>query len=219
MTLQGVVWDMDGVLVDTGEFHYQSWLATLKDYNIPFSWELFRATFGMNNTGVLTTLLGYPPPADYLAEIAKRKEACFRQVVVGKVRPMPGVIGWLSQLQAWGFHQAVASSAPMANVETLLEQTGLKPYFDAWLSGGDLPGKPSPALFLKAAEAIGVQPANCVVMEDAVVGVQAAKNAGMRCIAVLTTNTADALNQADMITPDLDRLPVETVRTLLAGST
>lgn len=217
MILQGVVWDMDGVLVDTGEYHYQSWVATFKNYDIPFSWELFRNTFGMNNTGVLTTVLGRSPDPEYLEEIASRKEAAFRQIVSGKILAMPGVITWLSQLQAWGFRQAVASSAPMANIEVVLEETRLKRYFNTWQTGVDLPGKPSPALFLKAAEVIGVRPANCVVMEDAVVGVQAAKSAGMRCIAVLTTNPADALSQADVITQDLDRLPVEMVRKLLAG--
>ena len=217
MTFQGVVWDMDGVLVDTGEFHFQSWVATFKDYHIPFSWELFRNTFGMNNTGVLTAVLGHPPDAEHLEKIAGRKEAAFREIVVGKIVSMPGVITWLSQLQTWGFRQAVASSAPMANIEVILEQTGLKRYFDTWQTGVDLPGKPSPALFLKAAQVIGVHPGDCVVMEDAVVGVQAAKSAGMRCIAVLTTNPAESLSQADVITPSLDRLPVETVRKLLAG--
>jgi beta-phosphoglucomutase len=217
MTLQGVVWDMDGVLVDTGVFHYQAWIATFKDYAIPFSWELFRNTFGMNNTGVLTTVLGRVPDPEYLEEIANRKEAAFREIVRGKITAMPGVITWLSQLQVWGFRQAVASSAPMANIEVILEETGLKRYFNTWQTGGNLPGKPSPALFLKAAEVIGVRPVNCVVMEDAVVGVQAAKSAGMRCIAVLTTNPAEALSQADVITPHLDCLPVEIVRKLLAG--
>ena len=85
MAFQGVVWDMDGVLVDTGEFHYQSWVATFKDYDIPFSWELFRSTFGMNNTGVLAAVLGRIPEPEYLDEIAGRKEAAFRQIVRGKI--------------------------------------------------------------------------------------------------------------------------------------
>jgi beta-phosphoglucomutase len=215
-TLQGVIWDMDGVLVDSGEFHYQSWIATCKEYNIPFTYELFRTTFGMNNTGVLTAVLGRPPEPQELEEIAGRKEACFRQMVSGQIKPMPGVVDWLSQLQTWGFRQAVASSAPMANIEILLEETGIGHYFNALLSGMDLPAKPDPTLFLKAAETIGAAPADSVVVEDAIAGVQAAKRAGMACIAVLTTNPAEALSQADVITPRLDQLAVKTVRQLLS---
>jgi len=215
---KGVIWDMDGVLVDTGEFHYLSWVATLKDYDIPLSFELFRSTFGMNNTGVLTAVLGRPPEASFLAEVADRKEAAFRDAVRGRIQPMPGVVAWLSQFQAWGFHQAVASSAPAANITTIMESTHLATYFDVCLSGVDLPPKPSPDLFLKAAAAIGAAPANCIVMEDAVVGVQAAKSAGMACIAVLTTNTAAALQKADIITPRLDQLPVASIHQFFAKS-
>ena len=217
MMEKGVIWDMDGVLVDTGEFHFLSWVETFKDYNIPFSFELFRSTFGMNNTGVLTAVLGRPPEASFLAEVADRKEAAFRQAVRDHIQPMPGVVAWLSQFQAWGFRQAVASSAPAANITTIMESTQLAPYFDICLSGVDLPPKPAPNLFLKAAGSIGAAPANCVVMEDAVVGVQAAKSAGMACVAVLTTNTAASLHQADLITPRLDQLSIESVTKLLAN--
>jgi HAD superfamily hydrolase (TIGR01509 family) len=212
---KGVIWDMDGVLVDTGEFHYLSWVAILKDYDIPFSFELFRSTFGMNNTGVLTAVLGHPPEASLLAEVAGRKEAAFRDAVRDHIQPMPGVVVWLSQFQSWGFRQAVASSAPAANITTIMESTHLAQYFDVCLSGVDLPPKPAPNLFLKAAAAIGAAPANCIVMEDAVVGVQAAKSAGMACIAVLTTNTAASLHQADIIIPHLDQLSVESVSQFL----
>jgi HAD superfamily hydrolase (TIGR01509 family) len=169
----------------------------------------------MNNTGVLTTLLGRSPEPQLLEEVADQKEACFRELIRGHIHPMKGVVTWLSQLQAWGLRQAVASSAPAANIETILGETGIGPYFNAVLTGMDMPAKPDPALFLKAAEAIGSAPERCVVVEDAIAGVQAAKRAGMACIAVLTTNPAGALSQADVIAPNLEALPVETVRQLL----
>ena len=95
--------------------------------------------------------------------------------------------------------QAIASSAPPKNIEVLVQELQIGKYFDAIVSGYDIPGKPDPAVFLKAAQQVEVLPENCVVIEDAVAGVEGAKNAGMKCIAVTTTNVAEALSKADLI--------------------
>ncbi len=211
----GVLWDMDGVLVDTGELHFQSWVGTLKEYGLEFSREFFVSTFGMNNASILALVFGRKPEPELLAEIGDKKEAWFRNTLKGKAQPMAGVVSWLEQLKVLGFRQAVASSAPMANVLAVIDELKLDPYFDALVSASTMPGKPDPAVFLESARRIGVEPARCVVVEDAIPGVQAAKGAGMKCIAVLTTNPASALSEADVITERLDLLPVETVRQLL----
>jgi beta-phosphoglucomutase family hydrolase len=216
MTLKGgVLWDMDGVLVDTGEFHYQAWSQVLPDYGLRMSRELFQSTFGMNNAGVVSTLLGQEPEPELLAELGERKERQFRQVVRGHVRPLPGVCLWLDRLKAEGAPQAIASSAPPANIDVIIDELGLRSYFTAIATGYDLPGKPDPALFLKAARQIDVPPERCVVIEDAVAGVQAAKRAGMRCIAVTTTNPAQSLDSADVVVERLDELPLTALSQLL----
>ena len=97
MSRQGALWDMDGVLVDTGEFHYQSWVEVLPDYGLQFSREFFRETFGMNNRGILSLLLGEKLTPELLAEISQRKEEHFRDAVRGQVRPLPGVVDWLER--------------------------------------------------------------------------------------------------------------------------
>ncbi len=211
----GILWDMDGVLVDTGDLHYQSWVETLKDYGFNFDRDFFSSTFGMNNTGILTIVFGYRPDQALLEEISEKKEAWFRRVIKGHVEAMPGVLEWLQQLKEWGFYQVVASSAPMANVSAMIEELHFAPFFDALVSGATMPGKPDPAVFLESARRIEVDPACCVVIEDAIPGVEAAKRAGMKCIAVLTTNPASALGAADVIVERLNLLPVETVRKLL----
>lgn len=213
---QGVIWDMDGVLVDTGQFHFQSWSQVLSEHGIPFTRKSLRATFGMNNASILTVLLGQAPPPELLAEISDRKEQLFRQAVRGRVQPLPGVLAWLERLKASGMRQAIASSAPPANIDALVDELGLRTYFDAIVSGSDLPGKPDPAVFLKAARLIGVVPERCVVVEDAVAGVGGARRAGMKCIAVTTTNPAQALKEADVIIERLDALPLDTFERLLA---
>ena len=214
----GVLWDMDGVLVDTGPIHYKSWIETFADYGIPFSADLFHRTFGMNNAGVLEIVMGKKPDPDFLTEISERKESCFRHDIRGCVTSMPGVDDWLAQLQTWGVRQAVASSAPMANVEALVDELHIRARFSVLFSGFDLPGKPDPATFLNAARLLGVGIERCVVIEDSIPGVQAAKSAGMKCIAVLTTNPAAALHQADVIIDTLDHLPVDAVWDLLGLS-
>ena len=213
---KAVLWDMDGVLVDTGNAHYQSWKEVLPDYGVTISRDFFQSTFGMNNTGILTILLGESVTSELLAEISDRKEAGFRQAVRGRVQPLPGVAGWLVRLQQGGFRQGIASSAPLANIDALVGELGMGPRFDRIVSGVDLPGKPDPAVFLELARHLGVRPRRCIVVEDAVAGVQAAKRAGMSCIAVTTTNPASALESADLVVDSLDTLPPDAFQELLA---
>jgi len=217
MASQGVLWDMDGVLVDTGHFHYQAWSETLSVCGMPFNHELFRSTFGMNNAGTLTTLLGQRPAPELLAEISDRKEQRFRQAMRGRVQPLPGVLDWLKRLKDAGFQQAITSSAPPANIEALVDELGLHSYFDTVVSGFDLPGKPEPTLFLEVARQLEVPPERCIIVEDAIAGVEAAKRAGMRCVAVTTTNPAEALQAADVVVERLDILPKDTFQRLLKG--
>jgi beta-phosphoglucomutase family hydrolase len=207
--MRGVLWDMDGVLVSTGEFHFQAWSETLAEYEVPFTREQFRATFGMNNARILDVLLEGSPAPELVAEISERKEVLFRRSVKGQARLLPGVREWLDRCAARGVKQAIASSAPPANIDVLVDELGIRAYFAAIVSGDELPGKPDPAVFLKAARSIGVAPERCVVVEDAMAGVEAAKRGGMKCIAVTTTNPAEVLKAADIIVRSLDELAPE----------
>lgn len=207
---RGVLWDMDGVLVNTGQLHYRSWLAVLNEYGIALTIDRFRTTFGMNNTGVLATLLGREPEPQLVMEVSRRKEEWFRQAARGQVETFPGVRTWLRRLQAEGYRQAIASSAPTENIDALVDELELRGYFAALVSGADLPGKPDPSTYLKAAQALGLPPGRCIVIEDASVGVQGARRAGMKCIAVATTHRPDELRAADIVVERLDLLPLDT---------
>lgn len=204
--LRGILWDMDGVLVDTGEFHFQAWSAILPIYQIAFDRGKFEHTFGMNNYGVLTILLGRAPTQAEHDEIAGRKEAAFRSLIRGKVRLLPGVQGWLEHFTSSGVRMAVASSAPSENIDALVDELHIRPFFQAILSASGKPSKPDPYVFLAAAQAIEVEPENCVVVEDAVAGVEAARRGGMRCLAVTTTNPPEKLRSAHRIVDHLDQL-------------
>jgi beta-phosphoglucomutase family hydrolase len=204
--IKAVLWDMDGVLVDSGELHYQAWLETLTALSIPFDHEKFRQTFGMNNAGILSALMGKPPEPDFLEMVSNRKETLFRQHIHGHLHLLPGVLEWLTQLSEKGVLQAVASSAPQENIEVIVDDLNIRDYFSALVSGYSLPGKPDPAVFLEAARQLGVEPRQCVVLEDAMAGITAARKAGMKCLAVSTTNPRSALSAADIVVDSLEEL-------------
>lgn len=208
---------MDGVLVDTGRFHLASWHDILLAAGHPFDEAVFQRTFGMNNHGVLSTVFGRAPSAEELVGLADAKEALFREMIAGQAQPLPGVRAWLARLHARGVRQAVASSAPQANIDVLLDALDIRAYFEAVVSAEKMPGKPDPAVFLEAARRVNLPPTRCVVVEDAIPGVAAAKRAGMACLAVTTTNPASALTAADLIVDSLADLPDDVFDRLLAG--
>ncbi len=214
---RAVIWDMDGVLVLSGDVHYQAWTETLKGYGLAMSREQFEQTFGMNNRNLLRRIYGRDLSDERVREIAGRKEARYRELIHGRVHALPGVVEWLRRLSMAGWRQAVASSAPMANVAAILNELGLWPEFDAVLTGERLPqSKPDPAVFLQAACAVGVPPGRCVVVEDGTVGVEAARRAGMASIAVTTTHPAVELQSASLVVDRLDHLPPDAFDGLIA---
>jgi len=207
------IWDMDGVLVDTGQLHYQSWAEALATIGVPLSYHDFSVTFGMNNTSILLRWLGPGTPQAVIDRIGDLKETIFRRMAAGQVLVLPGVPALLEALRRAGVRQAVGSSAPQANIDVLLAAGDLRPYFEAVVSAWAMPGKPDPAVFLEAAAQLGVPPARCVVIEDSTAGVEAARRAGMQCIAVTNTHPAVLLSAASLIVASLEEVTPE----ILAG--
>ncbi len=204
--IQCLLWDLDGVLADTGEFHYQSWNKALSEFGIPFTRTFFQSHFGQNNHSTLAQLLGDDHTPELLDEISDRKEQYFRSLTRGQVQLLPGVRQWLDSFSKLGVKMAIASSAPQENIEVLVDELAIRSYFDALISGHLLPGKPEPDVFLLAARLMGASPEKCVVIEDSIAGIEAARRAGMKCLAVTTTNSPEALAQADWIVERLDDL-------------
>ncbi|MGD8983967.1 MAG: HAD family phosphatase [Desulfobacteraceae bacterium] len=191
---KGVIWNLDGVLADTAEAHFRCWVTALAEKEIPLDRPTFDGLFGMNNRDMLAQLLGRPPEPKELESITDRKEEIFRMEAQWLVRPMPGALPLLVELEGAGWLQVITSYTPKANVELVLGILGIRQRFQAVLSGEELSAiKPEPTLFLRAAETLGLSPERCVVVEDAPAGVEAAYKAGMPCIAFATTNSREAL--------------------------
>ncbi len=210
-----VLWDMDGVLVNTGELHYRSWKLAFDEVGKSFTREQFTSTFGMNNAGILETVFGEDLTPDLYEKISNRKETSFREMVKGNAELLPGADTLLDKFKSLGVKQAIASSAPQKNIDVLVGELKIGKYFDTLVSGTGMPGKPDPAVFLLTAQRLDVEPENCIVIEDAIAGVEGARRAGMKCIAVTTTNPAKALIDADFVVETLEMVDNQILSDLL----
>jgi len=181
-----VLWDLDGTLVDSEEYHWISWRDTMAEEAAPVTRAQFLETFGLRNDEILPAWLGPGATAERIQRVSDAKEVLYRELVrSGDLRPLPGAAEWVHRLGEQGWRQAIASSAPRENVDVVLEALGLARRFDAVVSAEDVTaGKPDPQVFLKAAQRLGIAPARCVVVEDSAAGVEGARRAGMRSIGV-----------------------------------
>lgn len=219
-----VLWDVDGTLVDTAELHYQAWLVLAGQIGKPFARADFAATFGLRNQDIIPGIFGAHLSAHDVAELGERKEESYRAAARQHgVILLPGARALLEGFQTAGFKQAIGSSAPRKNVELILQLTQSEQYFQAVVSVEDIHrGKPDPEVFLIAANKLAVSPNHCLVLEDAVAGVQAAKAAGMKCIAVRSggqhSEAALAQAGADRVVSNLEQVSVGSVRQLLSDA-
>jgi beta-phosphoglucomutase len=217
-SVHAAIWDMDGTLVDTAELHFAAWEAVCSDEGRPFSRADFAATFGRRNPEIIHWLFGDNHFSEQgIAELGERKEEKYRAAARAQgVVPLPGVVKLLEGLGRAGFRQAIGSSAPRANLDLILEMTGVARFFPVVVSMEDTQrGKPDPQVFQVAAERLKVAADRAVVLEDAVAGVEAAKAGGMKCIAVsfVGHHSPEKLGGAgaDIVVPSLERVSVEQV--------
>ena len=210
----GILWDLDGTLVDTRQAHFDTWHAALLTVGVDLPRRTFDQNFGRNNAESLPNYLGYTPDAALAARLSDLKEALFIEQAAETAPLFDCVINWLDYFKSQAYHQAIASSAPMQNIDVVVDARGIRPYFQALCSGSKLPSKPAPDLFLEAADALGVAPRDCIVIEDAPAGLAAGRNAGMKTIALASSHPADKL-VADLVLADYASDPQKAVRALL----
>jgi len=211
-----VIWDMDGIIANTAPFHFQAWRETFRQKGIEFTEEDFKHSFGLRNDSIIRSIMGSKVSDEDIKTIAQGKEANFRRQLPRHISPLPGVTGLLKSLKEAGFKIALASSTPKENLNLLTRNLGIDKYFDAVVSEEDVTeGKPSPQPFLLAAERLRVPPSNCVVIEDAIAGVQATKAARMKCIAVTNTHSRESLSQADLVIDSLEQVELSTIENLI----
>jgi beta-phosphoglucomutase len=211
---RAVLWDMDGVLVDSAEYHFEAWRLAMQREGRMLSHADFKRTFGQRNDTVLRDMLDPQISDADIQRIADFKEATYRNLVRERGNtPLPGVLHWLSALQSDGWKQAVASAAPRENVNCIVEAMGIAHYFHALTSAEDVTrGKPDPQVYLVAAARVGATPARSIVIEDAPAGVEGAKRAGMRRIGVRSSHGE---LEADIVVDSLNELAHDAFDRLL----
>lgn len=215
-TIRAVIWDLDGVIIDSAEAHRLSWYRLAREEGIPFADEQFWADFGKRNDVIIPSLFAPRQlTPEQVRELADRKESYFRELIREMAHPLPGSIELMSALHEAGYRQALGSSTPPANIELIKALLGLDRYLDVFVSGEMVArGKPAPDIFLKAAELLQVEPRHCLVIEDAVAGIEAAHAAGMYAIAVTGRRDLPGLRAAELVVHDLTEVSVERIREL-----
>jgi beta-phosphoglucomutase len=213
MSAGAVLWDMDGTLVDSEEFHWLSWRDTMASEGVPITRDQFVASFGQRNDSILPRWLGADAAVDRIQRVGDAKETLYRKLVrEGGLAPLPGAADWVLRLHREKWRQAVASSAPRANVDVVLKVIGLGGCFQTIVSAEDVTaGKPDPQVFLTAAARLAAPPLECIVVEDAAAGIEAARRAGMRCIGVSRKGSLPA----DIAVSSLAELPPDAFAQLL----
>lgn len=201
MTRFAFIFDMDGVIIDNYRFHLQAWMQFCRNYGIQITEEVFKTTlFGRNNRYHLQYLFGSELGVKEMSDYAAEKESIYRKLYEPFIELTPGLGRFLELSFALGIPMAVATSAPIENIDFVFDHTGIRHYFKAVIDpSGVKNGKPAPDIFLKAAENIGVLPVDCIVFEDSLSGIKAGLDAGMRVVGVATTHKAGELREAHLI--------------------
>jgi len=211
-----VIFDMDGVLSDTGPVHFESWVKMTSEIGVEFTKEFFEKIFGQQSPEIIRKLMGPNVDEITIEKWANLKEKYYRDMVKDQLKPLPGVIELIKELYDLKFKLAVGSSGPRENVELLLTSLKIKKFFNAVITAAEIKrGKPEPDVFLEAAKRVKIKPNKCVVIEDAPVGIESAKRAGMKCIALTTTHPEKELYNADLIVKNLSEISSKDIKNLL----
>jgi beta-phosphoglucomutase len=215
----GVIFDMDGVLVNSNPYHLQKWVGFLEQHRVPYNPDdLPSQVLGPRSDTIIRLFLGSRLSDGEVSRLVEEVEERFRRVFRPHAKPLPGLAALVAELHDAGVPMAVASSAIAKNVEFMVNVLGFRPYFRCLVATEDVTHpKPHPEIYLKTAEKLGVPPALCVAFEDSYVGVESAKRAGMKCIAIASSFSLQELRQktqADLTVRDFEGLTLDALRRL-----
>jgi beta-phosphoglucomutase family hydrolase len=211
MKVNAAIFDLDGTLNDNNTYHLQSWLQYLKDKNREMTEEEYKANVnGRTNKDVIEYIYQRKMEDEEAMKYAHEKEAIYRELYAPYIKPVAGLLELLEKLRSLSIPMAIATSGIQVNIDFLFEHIPIRSYFDVIVNSAHISkGKPDPEIYIKTAELLKVSPAECLVFEDAVVGINSAKAAGMKVVGVLTTHKAEELSGADILIKDFSELVAE----------
>ena len=201
---KAVIFDLDGTLIDNNSYHRQTWEKYLEKIGKRISEEEFNAHLnGRTNLDAVRYIFGKEISEEKATQYTLEKEALYREIYQPFIKPVSGLMAFLEILKNKNIPMAIATSGIQPNIDFMFENILIKKYFTAVVNSSHIKkGKPDPEIYLKVASLLNVQPKNCLVFEDAVVGIKSAKTAGMKVIAVATTQPKEELGEADLIVDD-----------------
>jgi beta-phosphoglucomutase family hydrolase len=206
-----VIFDMDGVLVDNAHFHKRAFA----EYFSKFGTTLAPEMFGRGNEELMTEL--FPNESkERRRELAAGKEAYYRQIYEPHIKPVTGLVELLKNLKENNILVAVGSSAPVENIDFVLDKLNIRDYFDVVVVAAMVQrAKPAPDIYLKSAELLNVKPENCLVFEDALAGIAASRAAGMKVVGVATSLSAERLSETDKIITDFTEITIDKIKQIV----
>ena len=215
-----VIFDMDGVLVNSNPYHLAKWVDFLDHHKISYKEEeLPELILGKRNDTAFQYFLGPELTPQESKRLSEEIEETFRRVFKPHAKPLPGLEAVIKECYAAGIPMAVASSAVRANIEFVVDALGYRQYFQTLVSGDEVThAKPDPEIYLKAADHLGIDPADAVAFEDSYPGIGAVKNAGMKCVAIASTFPIERLSPlADLAVPSFEHINLERLRALFVA--
>ena len=215
-TEMAVIFDVDGVLINSYRPHFESWRMLAAEHGITMTEQQFQSTFGRTSRDIIAHFWGDRLDPARIPAMDEHKEALYRQIIQRDFPAMPGAAELIDALHEAGFRLAVGSSGPPQNVDLTLKLLGREGRIHARITGADVQrGKPDPQVFLIAADRLGIPPAACAVVEDAPAGITAARAAGMAAIALTGTADAAGLADADLVVHSLRDLTPQRIADLI----
>lgn len=219
--LKGVLFDMDGVLVNNLEVHREAFAEFFRRYGVERTFDELNRVFGKGNDDIMGELM----PREVvervgIRELGYEKEAIYREIYAPRITPQPGLKAFLAACEEHGLRCAVGSSGYMANVDFVLDRCDIRRYFEATVAGDQVTRcKPDPEIYLTAAAKLGLEPCECIVFEDAEAGIEAAQRAGIKVVALATTFSREFLEgtHPDMIIDDFRDVTIADIRALVEG--
>jgi len=213
-----VLFDWDGVVVDSSAHHLLSWERLADEIGREMTEEMFKESFGQINRVIIPDVFGWSSDPDEIEQLGARKEHLYRMIVKEKgLEPLPGARKLVESLEQHGIPRIVGTSSEKKNIHTALEVMNMEGAFGGVVASEDVEkGKPDPEVFLKAAKLAGCPPDRCVVLEDSHHGLKAASAGGMKSVGVLTTHPREKLGNPDLFVDSLSELSVEKLQCLFS---
>ena len=211
-----VIFDMDGVIIDSNPYHKEAWLQFADKYNVELKEEeVPEKIFGKTNTTALRDVFQKEFSPEENFKMGEEKEAIYRELHGKEMEPISGFREFIQMLKDNGIPMAVATNAPVSNVDFIMEKIGLRDYFKVVIDASSVKhGKPDPEIYLKSAERLGVPPERCIVMEDSVPGAEAGIRAGMKVVTITTSHSKEELDHTDLVIDGYEELTMEKLISL-----